>query len=186
VNAVADEIVTVSLDEDDLHAAFRLLGRRNRKQARPLMLLAILLAMLIVLLLAAFPGARFAFFRSPLLSALSGVAIFLFLFLLIVLAITPRLLRRAARNTLAHHPGMNEPITHTIASQTFGIRTRYSDAAYPWERLHGWREDDRIVLVLLTHQLFYVVPKRMLRPEQLELLRERLLGTGSANRKARP
>lgn len=186
MSAQAEEIVTVSLDEDDLHAAFRLLGRRNRKRARPMLLLAILLALLIVMLLAAFPGARFAFFNSPLLSALSGVAIFLFLAVLTLIAITPRLLRRAARNTLAHHPGMNEPITHTIGPETFGIRTSYSDAAYPWGRLHGWREDDRIMLVLLTHQLFYVVPKRMLRPEQLELLRERLLGTGSANRKARP
>jgi len=178
-------VVTVRLDEDDLYAAFRLLGRRNRRQARPIMLLAGLCAMLIVLLLSAFPDTRFAFFRSPLLSALSGVAIFLFLVLLVVLAAVPRLLRRAARNTMAEHPGMSDPITHTIAPETFGIRTTFSEAGYPWSRLYSWREDERIVLVLLTRQLFYVVPKRQLTPEQLELLRAALQGTRNANPEAR-
>jgi uncharacterized membrane protein YozB (DUF420 family) len=180
------QTVTVTLDETDLYAAFRLIGQRNRKQSRPVLLAAVLLATIILLLLAMFPDARFAIFRSPLLAALSGIAIFLALALAVVIAALRPLLRRAARRTLTGHPGMSEQITYTIDDAAFGIRTVFSQASYPWDRLHGWREDARIVLVLLTRQLFYVVPKRQLLPTQLELLRERLQGTGSLNRQARP
>ncbi len=180
------EQVSVTLDEDDLYAGFRLLGQRNQKQARSFLLQVVPLALLIVLLLLAFPGARFAFLGSPLLAALLGVAILLFVIVLALIVATRPLLRRNARLTLRNHPGMSDPITHTIAPDTFGIRTVFSEAAYPWNRLHGWREDERIVLVLLTRQLFYVVPKRQLQPQQLELLRERLQGAGTASPEVHP
>jgi cation transport ATPase len=177
---------TVALDEADLYAAFRLLGQRNRTQARPVLLLAVLLAAVIVALLVLFPEARFAFAHSALLAGLLGVVIFLALVVVLVLAATPALLRRAARRTLIEHPGMADPITYAIGPDTFTIHTVFSQATYPWGGLHGWREDTRIILVLLTRQLFYVVPKRQAEPALLELLRERLQDTGRASPETLP
>jgi uncharacterized integral membrane protein len=173
------ETVTVELEEDDLYAAFRLLGSSRRKKARPVILIALLLFILIVVLVVLFPEARFAYFGSPMMAALSGVAIFLLLVVALILAATRPLLRRAAHNSLHNHPGMSDPITYVIGNDDFTIRTTYGEATYPWGKLHGWREDARIVLILLTRQLFYVVPKHQIEPAPLELLRERLQGTGS-------
>jgi hypothetical protein len=164
---------TVVLDEEDLLAAFRLLGRRPK--SRPVLLVAALLAALIVALLVAFPEARQDFARSPLLAGLLGAVILVASLLFALIAALPWLLRKAARRTLVEHAGMADPITFRFDVQTFTNTTIYSRADYPWAKLYGWREDDRILLVLLTRQLFYAVPKAKIDPAQLTALREALV-----------
>ena len=166
--------IEVRLEEADVIAAYRLMGRRSRRQARPLIATSVILAAIVVALLVMFPDARLAFARSPLLAGLLGAVLLLVGLLIALLAATPALIRRAARNTLKQHPGMAEPIAYTLDDDRLGIRTAYSEAAYPWGKLHGWREDERIVLILLTRQQFYVVPKVQVDADALDALRARL------------
>jgi membrane protein implicated in regulation of membrane protease activity len=166
--------IEVRLDEADLVAAYRLIGRRNTRQARPAIALATILAAIVVALTAMYPDARAAFGRSPLLAGLLGAVLLAAGLLAALVAALPLLFRRAARHTLAEHPGMADPIAYEIGEDRLGIVTSRSQANYRWDELHGWREDERIVLILLTRQLFYVVPKAQVEPAALDALRARL------------
>ena len=166
--------IEVQLEEADLVAAYRLMGRRNTRQARPAIALATILAAILVALVLLFPDARASFGRSPLLSGLLGAVLLAASLLFALLAVLPLLFRRAAKRTLAEHPGLADPIAYEVDDDTVGILTSRSQAQYRWDELHGWREDERIVVILLTRQLFYVVPKAQVEPAALDALRARL------------
>jgi len=151
--------IEVTLTEPDLVAAYRLLGQRSTRQARPAIALAAILAAILVALVVLFPDARAAFGRSPLLAGLLGAVLLAAALLGGLIAALPALRRRAARRTLAEHPGMADPIAYEFDGDGLTIVTSRSRARYGWSELHGWREDEAIVLILLTRQLFYVVPK---------------------------
>ena len=166
--------IEVKLDEADLVAAYRLMGRRNTRQARPAIALATILAAILVALVLLFPEARESFGRSPLLAGLLGAVLLAAALLFALLAALPLLFRRTAKRTLAEHPGLSDPIAYEIGEDALGIQTSRSQARYRWDELHDWREDERIVLILLTRQLFYVVPKAQVEPLALYALLERL------------
>jgi len=166
--------IEVQLDEADLVGAYRLMGRRNTRQARPAIAQATILAAILVALVLLFPDARASFGRSPLLAGLLGAGLLAASLLFALLAALPLLFRRAARRTLAEHPGLADPIAYEIGEDRLGIVTSRSQANYRWDELHGWREDERIVLIVLTRQLFYVVPKAQVEPAALDALRARL------------
>ena len=165
---------SVTLGEDDFVAAYRLIGRRSRRQARPAIALATILAAILVALVVLFPDARAAFGRSPLLAGVLGAVLLAAGLLGALFAAIPALFRRAARRTLAEHPGMADPIAYEVDDAGLGIVTSRSTARYRWDELHGWREGERIVLILLTRQLFYVLPKAQVDPGALDALRARL------------
>jgi len=166
--------IAVTLAEADLVAAYRLLGRRNRRQARPVIALATVLAGVLIALVVLFPDARAAFGRSPLLAGLLGAVLLAAALLALAIAAIRPLTRRAARRTLAEHPGMADPIVYRFDDAGLEIVTSRSQARFGWSELHGWNEDPRIVLILLTRQLFYVVPKAQAGAAALAALCERL------------
>ena len=130
--------IEVQLDEADLVGAYRLMGRRNTRQARPAIALATILAAILVALVLLFPDARASFGRSPLLAGLLGAGLLAASLLFALLAALPLLFRRAARRTLAEHPGLADPIAYEIGEDRLGIVTSRSQANYRWDELHGW------------------------------------------------
>jgi hypothetical protein len=165
--------LTVTLDEDDFVHAYRPPPRAKKLSFR-LLASAALLVFAIILLLVAFPEARGAFARSPLLDGLLGAVILAAGLVAALLIAAPGLRRRAARSTLRDSPGMADPIDYTLDDEGFAVRTTYSQARYPWEQLWDWRETDRIALILPTPRNFYVVPKRALEEAALDRLRAHL------------
>ena len=79
--------------------------------------------------------------------------------------------RRAARSTLADHPGMAEPVTYSFGAEHFSVRATYTRASYPWAQLWDWREIERVIIVLPTPRNFYVLAKRGADTQALERLR---------------
>lgn len=152
--------VTYTLSEDDLVHAFRLMGRRkNARRVLPLLYAGIAVCIVLLVLLI---GSTARLFASPLLTALTGAAGILMLLLVVLLLLVPSLRRRAARATLAHNANFEGPFTVSFDEAEFRYRAPYSSAAYPWEKLHGWREDERIVVVHPAPQLFYTLPRLVL------------------------
>lgn len=146
--------------EAELVRAFRLLGRRKgRRKVLPALWLGIALC---VILLAVLIGSMDRLFSSPLLTAMAGAAAILFACLFALLLAAPALRRRAARATLAQNPNFEAPATLELDEDAFRHRARYASAAYPWDKLYGWRADGEVVVVQPTPQQFYVVPRRVL------------------------
>jgi hypothetical protein len=166
---MSDEF-TVTLDEEDFVHAYRPPPRTKKASSR-LLASAVLIVLAIGLLLVEFPDARLAFARSPLLNGLLGAVILAAALVAALLIAAPALRRRAARNTLRDSPGLADPMKYSFDDEGFAVRSTYSEARYPWERMWDWRETDRIVLVLPTPRNFYVVPKRALDVAPLDRLR---------------
>jgi hypothetical protein len=164
-----DEI-TVTFDEEDFIHAYRP-APRSKRATFVVLALATTLALLLIALVAMFPEARLAFSRSPLLAGLLGAVILAAALGAALLAAAPALRQKAARNTLRDFPGMADPIHYSFDAEGFAMRSTYSQARYPWDKLWDWRETERIVLVLPTPRNFYVIPKRDLAPDTLERLR---------------
>jgi hypothetical protein len=118
-----------------------------------------------------FPEARLAFRESRLIIGLAGAVIVAALILLVLLVASPSLRRRAARSTLADHPGMRDPIHYAFDAEDFSVKTTYTGACYPWAQLWNWREGKRTIIVLPTPRNFYVIPKGGEDPAVLERLR---------------
>ena len=155
--------LTYRLDEGDLIRAFRLLGRRrNARRVVPIFLAGIVGSVLALVLLI---GSWERLFASPAMIALSAIAIFLASVLMGVYAALPSLRRRAARDTLAHNANFEEPVTISFDEREFRHRAVYAASQYPWEKLHGWREDEALVIVQPSTQLFYAIPRCLLDPE---------------------
>ena len=120
--------IEVQLEEADLVAAYRLMGRRNTRQARPAIALATILSAILVSLVLLFPDARASFGRSPLLAVLRCAVLLAASLLFALLAALPLLFRRAAKRTLAEHPGLADPIAYEVDDDTVGILTSRSQA----------------------------------------------------------
>jgi len=133
-----------------------------------------MLVALIAVLLIRFPGARYSFEHSRLIIGLTGAVILAAALVSVLLIAAPALRRRAARNTLEHHPGLRDPVHYAFDPERFSVRTSYTQASYPWAQLWDWRETERVLIVLPTPQNFYVIPKRGVDPAVLDHLRGRL------------
>ena len=167
-----DEI-SVIFEEVDFIEAYRP-SVRSRGRRSLVLLLAVMLVALIVVLLIRFPGARYSFEHSRLIIGLTGAVILAAVLIFALLIAAPTLRRRAARNTLAHHPGLRDPVHYAFDPERFSVRTTYTQASYPWAQLWDWRETERVVIVLPTPQNFYLIPKREVDPVVLDRLRGRL------------
>jgi hypothetical protein len=164
-----DEL-SVTLNEADFIEAYRS-PQRSRRQSSLVLLLALALALLIVLLLVRFPSARDAFEHSRLIIGLAGAVILAAALVLALLTAAPALRGRAARNTMENHPGVRDPVHYAFDSESFSVRTTYTQASYPWAQLWDWRESERVLIVLPTPRNFYVLPKRGVDPAVLDRLR---------------
>jgi len=164
---------TVTLEEDDFVDAFRP-APRPRRVSYLLLLLALALTLVIILLLIRFPRSRAALVASPVTMGLVGAVALAATMVASLLIAAPALRRRAARNTLATHPGLRDPIWYAFDPERFSVRTTYTQAQYPWAELWDWRESERVVIVLPSPRNFYVIPKRGLEPELLTRLRANL------------
>ena len=165
--------ISVIFEEVDFIEAYRP-SVRSRGRRSLVLLLAVMLVALIVVLLIRFPGARYSFEHSRLIIGLTGAVILAAVLIFALLIAAPTLRRRAARNTLAHHPGLRDPVHYAFDPERFSVRTTYTQASYPWAQLWDWRETERVVIVLPTPQNFYVIPKREVDPVVLDRLRGRL------------
>lgn len=162
--------LTVTLEEADFIEAYRP-APRPKRIANLLLVLALMVSLLIAVLLVRFPAARAAFTHSSLVAALAGAVLLAATLVSLLLLAAPALRRRAARETLDHHPGMRDPIDYAFDEEHFTVRSTYAQACYPWTQLWDWRESERVVIVMPTPRNFYVLPKRDLDPAALERLR---------------
>jgi len=167
-----DEI-SVNFEEADFVDAYRP-HPRSRRMRSLVLLLAVMLVALIVVLLVRFPSVHYSFEHSRLIMGLSGAVVLAAVLITALLIAAPALRRRAARNTLAHHPGLRDPVHYAFDPERFSVRTTYTQASYPWAQLWDWRETERVLIVLPTPQNFYVIPKRGVDPAVLDRLRGRL------------
>ena len=170
--AMQDEI-SVIFEEADFVDAYRP-NPRSRRLRSLVLLLALTITALIAVLLVRFPSARYSFENSRLIIGLTGAVILAAVLVFALLIAAPALRRRAARNTLAHHPGLRDPVHYAFDPERFSVRTTYTQASYPWAQLWDWRETERVLIVLPTPQNFYVIPKRGVNPAVLDRLRGRL------------
>jgi hypothetical protein len=164
-----DEII-VTLTEGDFVEGYRP-APRPRRLARLMLLLAAALALLIVTLLVRYPDARQALLDSPLTTGLVGAVILCAVLVAALLIAAPALRRKAARSTLATHPGMTDPVHYAFDAQHFEVRTTYTSARYPWPAMWDWRESNDVIIVLPSPRNFYVVPKRGVDDAVLDRLR---------------
>jgi hypothetical protein len=174
---------TVTLEEDDFIEVFRP-APRPRRVSFLLLLLALALTLLIIALLVRFPGAQAALLASPVTMGLVGAVVLAASLVAALLIAAPALRRRAARSTLATHPGLRDPICYTFDAERFSVRTTYTQAQYPWAELWDWRESERVVIVLPSPRNFYVIPKRGLEPLLLTRLKSNLAHARNRNRNA--
>src|SRR3954466_10084068 len=106
-----DEL-TVTLQEEDFVEAYR--PARPHRRAKLARLLALIVVLLLVTLLIGFPEARVAFEESRLIVALTEAVLVAATVLATLLLAGPALRRRAARSTLADHPGMRDPMHYAF------------------------------------------------------------------------
>lgn len=177
-----DDSFTVNLEEDDFIDAFRPMPR-PRRTSQLLLLLALALTLLVIVLLIRFPEARTALLASPITMALVGAVVLTATLVATLLIAAPALRRRAARNTLATHPGLRDPICYTFDAERFSVRTTYTQAQYPWSELWDWRESECVIIVLPSPRNFYVIPKRGLDPLLITRLKSNL---AHARNRSRP
>src|SRR3954447_17068811 len=139
-----DEL-TVTLQEEDFVEAYR--PARPRRRAKVARLLALIVVLLLVTLLIGFPEeARVALEESRLIVALTGAVLVAAAVLAALLLAAPTLRRRAARSTLADHPGMRDPMHYAFDPENFSVRTTYTQACYPWAQLWDWREGKQVII----------------------------------------
>jgi hypothetical protein len=164
-----DEL-TVTLSEADFAEAYRPPTRRRRSGVLVL-LLAAMLGLLIVALVVRYPGARYSLTHTPLTMGLLGAVLLCAALVIALMIAAPALRRKAARSTLATHPGMNEPIRYAFDKDHFEVHTTYTHGSYPWEQLWDWREGAGVIIILPSPRNFYVLPTRDADPAALERLR---------------
>jgi hypothetical protein len=171
---------TVTLREDDLYRGF-LLNAVNRR-ARPALIAVAVCVALIVLLLALSPGSICLMLRSPAEMMLVGAVLLAALLLALVLAFRRTILRSMARRTFEQRRDLGTPIRWVFDDETLRVKTRFTDSAFPWDALRGWREDKHVLLVYLADQLFHSVPKDQVEATQIDALRSALQSHGVPRR----
>ena len=171
---------TVTLGEEDLYRAMRL-ATANRR-ARPLLLAALLCVGLIALLVAISPGSVCVLLQSPLSLMLLGAVLLAALLLALALAARGPVWRSMVRRTLAQRRELATPIAWGFDEGSLRITTRFTRSEFPWDALAGWREDDAVLLVYLSDQLFHTVPKGQLEEAALAALRGALENHGVPRR----
>ncbi|MBC2666405.1 YcxB family protein [Novosphingobium flavum] len=170
----------ITLTEEDLVAAFRLHARLER--TRPLFLAVLLLVELLVILLICSPQARWSVTSRPLTLLLEGaLALAALLLLAVMIALRP-LWRLAARRQLAQRPDLSGPIRYAFTDETLSHGTVFSESTYPWSALHGWREDERTLMIYISSQLFYPIPKAKVPPATIAALTGALQAGGVVRR----
>lgn len=171
---------TVTLSEEDLYRGF-LLNAANRN-VRPILIAAFALIILLVVLLILEPSARYSLACNALTLMLEGALLLTAFLLLVVLLTRKAILRSMSKRTLAQRREMATPIQWGFDDETLRIETRFSRAAYPWDALRGWREDEHVILVYLSDQLFHAVPKHQVDEAQVTALRSALESHGVPRR----
>ena len=171
---------TVSMREEDLYRGF-LLNAVNRN-VRPVMLAALALLVLLIALLLASEEARYALTCSAATLMLLGALLLAASLLIIVLLVRKPILRSMARRTLAQRRELATPIRWAFDDAALRIETRFTRSQLPWDALSGWREDEHILLVYLSDQLFHAVPKSQIEDGQLTALRTALESHGVPRR----
>ena len=171
---------TVTLREDDLYRAVRLAAANRR--ARPLLLAALACALLIVLLLAISPASICVLLRSPASMMLAGAVLLAALLVALALAARGPVWRSVTRLTLAQRRELATPVAWTLDDSALRITTRFTRSEFPWDALAGWREDDHVLLVYMSDQLFHTAPKDQIDETQLGFLRTALDSHGVPRR----
>lgn len=171
---------TVTLNEEVLYRGL-LLNATNRA-ARPVMLVALGLMVVLAALLAVSPEARYSLACSAETLMLVGAVMLALLLLALVLAVRRPVLRSLARRTLAQRREMGTPIEWSFDDAALRVVTRFTRSEFPWDALSGWREDDTVLLVYLADQLFHAVPKAQVDEATLTALRTALESHGVPRR----
>ena len=171
---------TVTLNEEILYRGL-LLNAANRA-ARPAMIAALVLMLVLAALLAGFPEARYALACSAETLMLVGAVVLALLLLALVLALRRPVLRSMARRTLEQRREMATPIEWSFDDQALRVVTRFTRSEFPWDALSGWREDEHVLLVYLADQLFHAVPKGQVEEAQVAALRAALESHGVPRR----
>jgi len=164
--------IETSLTEADLFAAARLNARLEK--TRPLAIAAFVVGGLLLFLVLSSQSSRQAVLNHPAYLFLEGVLAILVLLVIAAYAAMRPLWRRGARATLLQRQDLREPISYDFTEEEFRRSTCFSQTAMPWTALFGWREDDHVILVYLSPQLFYIIPKSQLPAALLDELRTAL------------
>ena len=171
---------TVSLREEDLYHGF-LLNAVNRR-TRPALIAVLLCVLLIIGLLALSPSSICVMLTSPPYLMLLGAVFLAALLLALVLVFRRPILRSMARRTLEQRRELGTPIEWSFDDEALRIVTRFTNSAFPWDALRGWREDGHCLLIYLADQLFHTVPKDQVAAAQIDALRIALESHGVPRR----
>ena len=170
----------ITLTERDLVDAFRLNARNPA--IRPLILAAAVVAAILILLLAISPEARLSATSRPLTLMLEG-ALALAALLLVALAVFLRpIWRWMARRALAQRQDLANPIHYSFDEKGLSQAATFTNANYPWPALRSWRESEGILLVYISDQLFYPIPKSQVDEGTVDALRHALASSGVRKR----
>jgi len=163
---------TVSLREEDLYRGF-LLNAHNRK-LRPVMVAALALTIVLAALLTLSPETRYAMSCSALTLMLLGAIALAAALLALVLLVRKPILRSMARRTLEQRRELATPVRWAFDDEALRIETRFTRSQFPWDAIAGWREDEHVLMVYLSDQLFHAAPKNQIDGGQAAALRTAL------------
>lgn len=173
--------VSVQLSEADYVAANRdwfLLHVTGRERLKGLATFTLLLATL---------AAAIGFFdsREALLGAAAGAGVgaalalvVMGLFYLACFIMVPR----QARRLFGQQASLRDPVHYFWSDAGFGYRSDRASADLPWADYYRWAEGRRSFLFFLNEQMFYLVPKHALSPDQAEDLRATAAARGPSGR----
>ena len=81
-----------------------------------------------------------------------------------------------ARRLWKQQKALHSPIRMRIGDDGLDVQTEHGHARTPWDHLHRWKENNHLFLLYDSDNLFQMIPKRVLRPDQILGFRELLLG----------
>ena len=171
---------TVTLREDDLYRAIRLAAANRNK--RPALLAVLMCVLLIAGLLAISPRSLCVLLANPLSAMLIGAVLLAASLVALAMAARGPVWRSMARRTLAQRRELGTPIAWTFDETALRIATRFTRSEFPWDALAGWREDEHVLLVRLSDQVFHAVPKGQVDEGQVSALRAALESHGVPRR----
>ena len=103
--------------------------------------------------------------------------------LLLALAILLKpIWRWAARRALTQRQDLANPIQYNFDEECLSQEATFTKASYPWSALKSWREGDSMLLVYISDQLFYPIPKAQLDETTIDALRKALETAGVRKR----
>jgi len=77
----------------------------------------------------------------------------------------------------AQNKELSSPFEIELTDEGYGISNTYGSGKIPWKDFAKWREDDQVILLYRTDNMFNMIPKRLLQDETeaqyiLEMLRQ--------------